>query len=384
MQSTSRIKRAAWGLTAGAAGLALTLSGCGLLRATTEAPSARAAAATLPAPATGADAADADQARACATGRQSAEEVFRSAREGVAVVSTGSGMGSAFVVAQQNGLTYLATNAHVVDGSEVVRLKWADGSSDRARVVARGSGEEPTSDLALLAVEGTRGKVLRLRDQASAVGQEVFVIGAPKGLEFSLSRGVVSSLRGNEQILQIDAAVNPGNSGGPVLDAGQCVAGIATFKFGDSEGLNFAVSSKVVREFLAQLPAAGQPAAEPPDQRQARRPQQPQRPSRPDLNPRQDALCLFRAAGGSDEQIPCRISRVRGRSGGTLYDLAWADGSRNAYAFFADGRVAIRAEDGSGQTQEDEGSFRRLQGGVAVLSSGNSLAFIPGLDPVLN
>jgi S1-C subfamily serine protease len=381
MQSTSRIKRAAWGLTAGAASLALTLSGCGLVRATAEAPSGRAAAATLPAPVARADAADADAASACATGRQSAEEVFRSAREGVAVVSTGSGMGSAFVVAQQNGLTYLATNAHVVDGSEVVQLKWVDGSSDRARVVARGSGEEPTSDLALLAVEGTRGKVLRLRDQASAVGQEVFVIGAPKGLEFSLSRGVVSSLRGNEQILQIDAAVNPGNSGGPVLDAGQCVAGIATFKFGDSEGLNFAVSSQVVREFLAQLPADGQPAAEPPGQRQARRPQLPQRP---DLNPSQDGLCLFRAAGGRDEQIPCRISRVRGRSGGTLYDLAWADGSRNAYAFFADGRVAIRAEDGSGQTQEDEGSFRRLKGGVAVLSSGNSLAFIPGLDPVLN
>jgi hypothetical protein len=159
------------------------------------------------------------------------------------------------------------------------------------------------------------------------------------------------------------------------------VAGIATFKFGDSEGLNFAVSSQVVREFLAQLPADGQPAAEPPGQRQARRPQLPQRP---DLNPSQDGLCLFRAAGGRDEQIPCRISRVRGRSGGTLYDLAWADGSRNAYAFFADGRVAIRAEDGSGQTQEDEGSFRRLKGGVAVLSSGNSLAFIPGLDPVLN
>ncbi len=378
MQSTSRIQRAAWGLTAGAAGLALTLSSCGLVRATAEAPSARAAAATLPAPTARADAADADAPSACATGRQSAEEVFRSAREGVAVVSTGSGMGSAFVVAQQNGMTYLATNAHVVDGSEMVRLKWVDGSSDRARVVARGSGEDPTSDLALLAVVGTRGKVLRLRDQASAVGQEVFVIGAPKGLEFSLSRGVVSSLRGNEQILQIDAAVNPGNSGGPVLDAGQCVAGIATFKFGDSEGLNFAVSSSVVRDFLAQLPADGQPAPELPDQRQA------QRPQRPDLNPRQDALCLFRAAGGRDEQIPCRISRVRGRSGGTLYDLAWADGSRNAYAFFADGRVAIRAEDGSGQTQEDEGSFRRLQGGVAVLSSGNSLAFIPGLDPVLN
>lgn len=378
MQSNSRISRSAWGLTLGVAGLAITLSGCGLVRAGAEVPGEQAAAATLPAAAAKAEAIE---PRSCAAGHQSAEEVFRSARDGVAVVSTGSGLGSAFVVAQQNGMTYLATNAHVVDGSDEVRLKWVDGSSDRARVVARGSSEAPTSDLALLAVEGQRGKVLRMRDQTSAVGQEVFVIGAPKGLEFSLSRGVVSSLRGNDQILQIDAAVNPGNSGGPVLDAGNCVAGIATFKFGDSEGLNFAVSSQVVREFLAQLPTgstAGQPAAEPPDQRQARRPRQPETASG------DDTVCLFRASGGEEEQIPCRINRVSARNGGTLYDLAWADGSRNAYAFFRDGRVAIRAEDGSGQAQDDQGTFRRFEEGVAVRSSGDSLAFIPGLDPVLN
>jgi hypothetical protein len=365
MHSNNRISRSAWWLKLGATGLALTLSGCGLVRAGAEAPSARAEAATLPVPA---PKAEAIEPRSCAAGRHSAEEVFRSARDGVAVVSSGDSLGSAFVVAQQNGMTYLATNAHVVEGSEVVRLKWVDGSSDRARVVARGSGEAPTSDLALLAVEGLRGKVLRMRDQSSAVGQEVFVIGAPKGLEFSLSRGVVSSLRGHEQILQIDAAVNPGNSGGPVLDAGNCVAGIATFKFGDSEGLNFAVSSKVVREFLAQLPGKGQPET-------ARGPE-------PDGG--DDTVCLFRAAGGGEERIPCRINRVSGRHGGTLYDLAWADGSRNAYAFFRDGRVAIHAEDDSGQVREDEGTFRRLEGGVAVRSSGDSLAFIPGLDPVLN
>jgi S1-C subfamily serine protease len=365
MQSNSRIRRSAWGLKLGAAGLAFALSGCGLMRATAEVPANRAAAATLPAPAAKAATGTAIEPSSCASGRQSAEEVFRSAREGVAVVSSGNSLGSAFVVAQQDGMTYLATNAHVVDGSEVVRLKWVDGSSDRARVVARGSGEAPTSDLALLAVEGQRGKVLRMRDQTSAVGQEVFVIGAPKGLEFSLSRGVVSSLRGNEQILQIDAAVNPGNSGGPVLDAGNCVAGIATFKYGDSEGLNFAVSSKVVREFLAQRPT-GSTARQ------------------PETASGDDTLCVFRASGGNEEQIPCRISQVNARNGGTLYDLAWADGSRNAYAFFRDGRVAIRADDGSGRAQNDEGTFRRFQGGVAVRSSGDSLAFIPGLDPVLN
>jgi hypothetical protein len=84
-----------------------------------------------------------------------------------------------------------------------------------------------------------------------------------------------------------------------------------------------------------------------------------------------------------EEQIPCRVSRVT-TGGGTLYDLAWADGSRNAYAFFPGGRVAIRAEDGRGAALEDEGTYRRLKGGVAVLSSRASLAFIPGLDPVLN
>ena len=68
-------------------------------------------------------------------------------------------------------------------------------------------------------------------------------IGAPKGLEFSLSRGVVSSLRENDEILQIDAPINPGNSGGPVIDRTGCVVGVVTFKLEDSEGLNFAMAA---------------------------------------------------------------------------------------------------------------------------------------------
>ncbi len=356
-------KGAATGLlTAG--GLALLLASCGVVQATARAPQL-----AVPAP------------KVCGKTPQNAEQVFRSAREGVAVVSTGSGVGSAFVVAQQNGMTYLVTNAHVVGDSERVRLKWVDGRTDAAEVVVRASGESPSRDLALLAVAGTRGRVLELREQPAAVGQEVFVIGAPKGLEFSLSRGVVSSLRGEDEILQIDAAVNPGNSGGPVLDAGNCVAGVATFKFRDSEGLNFAISAGVVRDFLAQLPAAGATARVP----ESSLPE-PGRPAhrQPERADGGQTVCTFQRSGEGQEQLPCRLRRVDTRGGTTVYELAWADGARNAYAFFGDGRVAIRAEDGRGRAVNDEGVFRTTAEGVAIRSSGEAIAFIPGLDPVLN
>jgi serine protease Do len=286
-------------------------------------------------------------------------------------------------VAQQNGRTYLVTNNHVVANSQTVDLKWVDGSTDRAEVVARGNGETPTTDLALLAVEGTRGQRLQLSDHPSAVGKEVFVIGAPKGLEFSLSRGVVSSLRDQDGIVQIDAAVNPGNSGGPVLDASNCVAGIATFKYNDSEGLNFAVSSAAVRSFLKGLSTDGDGGA------QAALPPRGAPPTG-EAPPNEAAssgasVCVFRSAGSDgEERIPCRLRRAQGGDGQILYDLAWADGSRTLYAFFDDGTVSIRGDDGQGRSFGDQGTFKVDAEGVSILSSRQSVAFIPGLNPVLN
>ncbi|MFS6827246.1 trypsin-like peptidase domain-containing protein [Cyanobium sp. ATX-6F1] len=234
-------------------------------------------------------------------------------------------------------------------------------------------------------MQGTRGQVLKLNDRPSAVGQEVFVIGAPKGLEFSLSRGVVSSLRDRDGILQIDAAINPGNSGGPVLDARNCVAGIATFKYNDSEGLNFAVSAAAVRDFLKRLPAAGEGSAGGSDDT-ARVPYPEARPSEPEgVAPGAPSVCVFRRGDQADaERIPCRLSRLQNDNGQTIYDLAWADGSRNAYAFFESGKVLIQASDGQGGSGSDEGRFQVGAAGVAIQSSPGNLAFIPGLNPVLN
>ena len=71
-------------------------------------------------------------------------------------------------------------------------------------------------------------------------------------MEFSITRGVVSSLRDNGEILQIDAPINPGNSGGPILDKSGCVVGMATFKLDNSEGLNFAISSSLIDAYLSR------------------------------------------------------------------------------------------------------------------------------------
>jgi len=191
-------------------------------------------------------------AAACTNQNLSPEALFTEAKAGVVVVLADGDTGSGgFVVRQQGGKTLLITNAHVVEGVNAVTVKWADGSQDSAAVVSNAGGDSPLTDLALLEVDRLRGKPLALKPTKPNVGAEVVAIGAPQGLEFSLTRGVVSSLREDDQILQIDAPINPGNSGGPLIDRTGCVVGVVTFKLEASEGLNFAIAASRVERFLA-------------------------------------------------------------------------------------------------------------------------------------
>ena len=189
------------------------------------------------------------------------EVLFEGAKPGVAVVQADSVKGSAFVIRQTASSTYLITNSHVVGRSRSVTLKWSDGSQDTATVVANSGASTPQADLALLEVMGVRGRALVLKGSAPSVGADIVAIGAPQGLEFSLTRGVVSSLRDNGSILQIDAPINPGNSGGPILDKSGCVVGMATFKLDNSEGLNFAVSSSLIDAFIIRSIGSSGPSA---------------------------------------------------------------------------------------------------------------------------
>lgn len=167
-------------------------------------------------------------------------------------IVTGSG-----VLVHADG--YVVTAAHVVESADGIKVHWADGFKADAKVVSLSRSE----DLALLKVEATPPKavVAALGDSgALKPGQRLFAIGAPYGLEHTLTSGVVSALRTNERrgllprhLLQTDVPINQGNSGGPLFNEKGEVVGIASFMLsqsGGSVGLNFAVPSDTVRARL--------------------------------------------------------------------------------------------------------------------------------------
>jgi serine protease Do len=165
---------------------------------------------------------------------------------------------------------YIMTNAHVVEGAQRIRVALPLRSEDSSGLVpvgkrriveARLIGQHKESDLALLKIDETNLPTLPLIGQERPhVGQLVFAIGSPEGLQNSVTMGVVSALARQPDAskpltyIQTDAPINPGNSGGPLVDMNGAVVGINTFILssgGGSEGLGFAIPSRVV-EFVYQ------------------------------------------------------------------------------------------------------------------------------------
>ncbi len=170
----------------------------------------------------------------------SLEDVIARAQPAVVLVETPQGRGSAFFVSKDR----LITNVHVVGSSSWVTLKLQDGRTLTATVAAK-AGDY---DLAILQASGTKDDqpFLRLGSALQTrAGQEAVAIGSPLGVfQNSVTRGIVSGLRqmGPVIVLQTDAALNPGNSGGPLLDHAGSVIGINTASFRGAQGLNFAVA----------------------------------------------------------------------------------------------------------------------------------------------
>ena len=297
------------------------------------------------------------------------EALFEGAKPGVAVVRADSMEGSAFVIRQSASSTYLITNSHVVGNSSSVSLKWSDGSQDSATVIANSGASTPQADLALLEVRGVRGRALALKGIAPSVGADIVAIGAPQGLEFSLTRGVVSSLRDNGQILQIDAPINPGNSGGPILDKSGCVVGMATFKLDNSEGLNFAVSSTLIDAYLSRSIGSSGPSASPsgspsPSPSPFSSPTSPGQagPARSQIN---GPNCWFQESPGSQQLVGSRC-QIAGRSvsqGRIEIQLINANGLKRVVYLRPDkgAEVYVGGQRFDGNWQEDQDGDLRVQ-----------------------
>jgi len=163
----------------------------------------------------------------------------------VVIVRSSGGLGSGFFVSKA-GL--VVTNHHVVGRDATVSLKLRSGSVVMGTVIA----SDVNSDLALISVPHESPAWLQLAGpEEGGIGADVIAIGTPKGFEWSVSKGIVSALReqGVTRLVQTDAAINKGNSGGPLilLDSGRVIGVNAlSFRKDGAVGLNFAVSAQTV------------------------------------------------------------------------------------------------------------------------------------------
>lgn len=178
----------------------------------------------------------------------SLEDVVGRVMPAVVLVETSSGRGSGFFVRPDT----IITNVHVVKDDAFVTLRRMDGSTVSARVELK----SPAFDIAILKLSSPAAdQVVIAMGSADTLrpGQEVITIGSALGtLQNSVTRGIVSGVRrsGEATLVQTDAAANPGNSGGPLLDRHGTAIGITTMGYRDQQGLNFAVAIDHARAII--------------------------------------------------------------------------------------------------------------------------------------
>ena len=175
------------------------------------------------------------------------EEVIK----GVVTIRTDVGQGTGFIISEDG---YLVTNAHVLVGGREINAITYEQKSISANFI----GYNGDLDIALLKISGNYDELQLADSNDVQIGEKVIAIGNPLGLQFSVSEGIVSAVHrlgpsGLEAYIQTDAALNPGNSGGPLINKQGKVIGINNFKIGGGENLGFALESNYIEDSVNEI-----------------------------------------------------------------------------------------------------------------------------------
>jgi len=169
----------------------------------------------------------------------------------VVSIATDRSMGTGFIVSPEG---YVVTNQHVIAEARQVSILTYDKNIYPATLI----GQDVYRDLALLKIPGVFDHIILADSDKLQTGKKVIAIGNPLGLSFTVTQGIISAVNrrgpnGLNEYIQTDVSLNPGNSGGPLIDTQGEVVGVNNFKISNTEGIGFALESNSIREAVNLL-----------------------------------------------------------------------------------------------------------------------------------